>query len=261
MTTSVNSGAGVRGLPPWAENVKVRAKSAFDFGVDFVKKGAMRRQTYLRLKELTAERLKHVPNYVVLEAAKKHVRLGLEAVLAISLIANFVFATRLIEASDRLSQKRIALVPSKLDQVTEVDVGKVSEQQLYGTFVMYLGLLGTVDGTNIEENYRILKDFMSPELKIQFERETKDYRRMVKEEGMAEQLKVVSKKIAASKSGKVEAEAVVRVRPSFGATVGKEREEKITMQMRMITNYTHNQWLLEINELTRGPLQGYESQR
>lgn len=253
--TSINEGAGSLNPAPWDEKIKRQMKSAFDFGVDFVKKGAKRRSTYLRLKELTEERLKAVPNYVVLEAAKKHVRLSVEMVLALSMVGNLVFASKLIDVSDRLTQKRIALVPSKLDQITEVDVGHISERQVHGTFVMYLNLLGTVDGTNIEENYRILKDFMSPDLKVQFERETKDYRRMVTDEGLAEQLKVSSKKIEIAKDGNITAEALVRIQPSFGTTVGKVREEKIVMRMHVVTNYERNQWLLQLTEITRGPAQ------
>jgi len=253
MTETVNVGGKPQGLSSLVENVKSQMKSTFDFGVDFVKKGAKRRQTYLRLKELTAERLKNVPHYVVLEAAKKHVRLGIEAILGISLVGNLIFASRLIDVSDRLTQKRIALVPSKLDQITEVDVGQISERQLHGTVIMYLNLLGTVDGANIEENYRVLKDFMTPELQIQFERETKDYRRMVKNEGLAEQLKVVNKKIELSKEGQIRVEALVRIQPSFGTTIGKIREERITMQMKVVTNYERNQWLLQLSEITRGP--------
>lgn len=250
---SVTTVSEPQGLTPILNKLKSQVKSSYDFGFDFVKKGARRRQTYFRLKELTAERLKNVPNYVVLEAAKKHVRLGIEAILALSLVGNLIFVARLIDASDKLSQKRIALVPSKLDQITEVDVGKISERQLHSTLVIYLNLLGTVDGSNIEENYRILKDFMSPELRVQFERETKDYRRMVKDEGLAEQLKISSKEIKVGKDGKILAEAIVRIRPSFGATVGKEREERITMEMKVVTNYENNQWLLQLSEITRGP--------
>lgn len=258
MTESENIGGKPQGLSPVIEKFKSQTKATFEFGVDFVKKGAKRRQTYLRLKELTAERLKNVPNYVVLEAAKKHVRLGIEAVLAISLVGNLIFTARIIDLSDRLTQKRIALVPSKLDQITEVEVGQISERQMHGTVVMYLNLLGTVDGSNIEENYRILKDFMTPELRIQFERETKDYRRMVKDEGLAEQLKVVTKKIEVSKEGKIRVEAVVRIQPSFGTTMGKVREERIMMEMKVVTNYERNQWLLQLIEITRGPSQENE---
>ncbi len=260
MTETTIEESGVQSQTPWTDKVRVQAKSVFDFGVDFLKKGAKRRETYLKLKELSTERLKSVPNYVVLEAARKHVRLGIEAVLAISLIGNFIFVSRLVDLSDRLTQKRIALVPSKLDQITEVDVGRISDHQVHGTFVMYLNLLGTVDGTNVEENYRILKDFMSPEFRIQFERETKDYRNMVKNEGLAEQLKVVTKKIEIAKDGKIKAEAIVRIQPSFGSTVGKIREERITMQMHVVTNYERNQWLLQLTELTRGPIQSDEFQ-
>lgn len=260
MTETTIEGSGVQNQTPWVEKIRAQVKSTFDFGVDFIKKGAKRRETYVKLKELSAERLKNVPNYVVLEAARKHVRLGIEAVLAISLVGNFVFASRLVDLSDRLTQKRIALVPSKLDQITEVDVGRISDHQVHATFVMYLNLLGTVDGTNIAENYRILKDFMNPELRIQFERETKDYRNMVKNEGLAEQLKIVSKKIEISKDGKIKAEAIVRIQPSFGSTVGKIREERIIMQMQVVTNYERNQWLLQLTELTRGPSQTDEFQ-
>ncbi|NUN06694.1 MAG: hypothetical protein HUU57_13145 [Bdellovibrio sp.] len=256
MTDSLPVGGELQGSPSYKEKLLKQTKEVFGHGIDFLKKGAKRRQTYLRLKELTAERLKAVPNYVVLEAAKKHIRLGIEAVLAASIVANFIFVSRLLDASEKLTQKRIALVPSKLDQITEVDVGQISERQVHGTFVMYLNLLGAVDGTNIAENYRILKDFMSPELRIQFERETKEYRRMVAEEGLAEQLKITTKKIEISKDGNIKAEAVVRIQPSFGATVGKTREERIVMQMRVVTNYERNQWLLQLTELTRGPLQG-----
>ncbi len=261
MTDSENFGDRQGSLPPMIKKLKSHAVNTFDFGVNFLKKGAKRRQTYFRLKELTAERLRNVPNYIALEAAKKHVRLGIEAILAISLIGNLIFISHLIDLSDKLSQKRIALVPSKLDQITEVDVGQISERQMHGTLVMYLNLLGTVDGSNIEENYRILKDFMTPDLRIQFERETKEYRRMVKDEGLAEQLKVVSKKIELSKDGHIHAEAIVHIQPSFGTTVGKNREELITMDMKVVTNYERNQWLLQLNEITRGPTKETESQK
>ena len=260
VTDSVNTEARSQDLASLTEKFKAQTKAAFDFGVDFVKKGARRRETYLRMKELTAERLKNVPNYVVLEAAKKHVRLSIEAILAVSLVGNLIFASRLVDLSDKLTQKRIALVPSKLDQITEVDVGQISERQVHGTFVMYLNLLGTVDGTNIEENYRILKDFMTSELRVQFERETRDYRHMVKDEGLAEQLKIVTKKIEISKEGQIRAEALVRIQPSFGSTVGKIREERIVMQMKVVTNYERNQWLLQLSDITRGPAQTFNSQ-
>ena len=111
---TVATGSEAQGLTPVIDNLKSKLKSTFDCGVDFVKKGAERRQTYFRLKELTAERLKNVPNYVVLEAAKKHIRLGVEAILALSLVGNLIFVARLIDVSDKLTQKRIALVPSLL---------------------------------------------------------------------------------------------------------------------------------------------------
>jgi hypothetical protein len=226
--------------------------------VDFLKKGAKRRETLLRLKEFKAERLKRVPNYVILEAARKHVRLGIEAVLALSLLANVIFGWQLVSLSDRLSQKRIALVPSRLDQTTEVDVGRISEHQVHSTCIMYLTLLGTVDATNVDENYRILKDFMSPDLRVQFERETRDYRHMIKDEGLSEQVIVNTKRISIE-NGQIQAEAVVRIRPSIGATIGKVRDEKVIMHMKVITNYEQNQWLLQITSLTRGPIESFSS--
>lgn len=244
-------------LDEWIRRALGWSQMVLEAGVDFLKKGAKRHRTLLRLKDFKAERLKQVPNYVILEAAKKHVRLGLEAVLALSLVANVIFGFELVSLSDRLSQKRIALVPSRLDQTTEVDIGRISEHQVHSTFAMYLGLLGTVDATNIDENYRILKDFMSPELRVQFERESRDYRHMVREEGLSEQAIVTTKKIDIAKDGHIEAVAVVRIRPSIGATLGKTRDEKVIMQMRVITNYEQNQWLLQITRLTRGPVDSF----
>ncbi|MGE3682705.1 MAG: hypothetical protein AB7G93_13350 [Bdellovibrionales bacterium] len=229
--------------------------------MNFLKKGAKRRRTAIRLSDLKAERLKQVPGYVILEAARKHVRLGLEACLVISVAANLVQGCELISLADRLSQKRIALVPSKLDQITEVDVGKIGDRQVYGTLIMYLSLLGTVDAASVDENYRVLKEYMTPELRIQFERETREYKRMVKDEGLSEQMFVDGKKIAIGKDGRIEAEARVRIRPSIGASVGKVREERVAMKMRVITNYEKNQWLLQITELTRAPIDSEFSRR
>ena len=237
----------------WATQVCEKKQGFLERAVRFLKKGAKRQRTTLALSDFKAERLKRVPGYVVLEAARKHVRLGIEAVLVLSLLGNLIFAWELIEAGHRLSQKRVALVPSRLDTTIEVDVGKISEKQVYSTLVMYLSLLGNVDGANIDENYRVLKDLMSPDFQIQFERDMRDYRQMVKEEGLAEQIFVGAKKVSIGESGQVRAEAEVRIRPSFGSSVGKIREEKITVEMRLITNYEKNQWLLQITDLKRAP--------
>ena len=257
MTEDVKRKNYLEALGAWMHQGLEWSRSVLDQCVDFLKKGAKKRATALRLREFKLERLKNVPNYVVLEAARKHVRLGFEGVLALSLLANVIFGWQLVGLSDRLSQKRIALVPSRLDQTIEVDVGRISEAQVHSTFTMYLSLLGTVDSTNIDENYRVLKDFMTPELKIQFERETREYRRMVKTEGLSEQSIVSTKKVDVAKDGQIEAVAVVRIRPSIGTTLGKIREEKVIMHMRVITNYEQNQWLLQITSLTRGPIETF----
>jgi hypothetical protein len=236
----------------WTHRVLNGGRSFLQQGMNFLKKGAKRQRTRIRLSDFKAERLKNVPGYVVLEAARKHVRLGFEAALAISIVANLVQGCQVISLAEKLSQKRIALVPSKIDQVTEVDVGRISERQVYSTLTMYLSLLGNVDAWNVDENYRVLKDAMSRELQVQFERETRDYRQMVKEQGLSEQMIVDGKKnVFIGKDGFIEADVRVHVKPSIGTNVGKAREERIAMKMRVKTTYDKNQWLLEIISLSR----------
>jgi hypothetical protein len=244
-----------RTLGEWIRRGVEWSRMYFQSGVDFLMKGAEKRRTQIKLREFKAERLKKVPNYVVLEAARKHVRLGMEALFALSLAACFVFSWQLVYLSEKLTEKKIALVPSRLDHTIEVDVGRISESQAHATFVMYLSILSTVDSTNIDENYRMLKDYMSPELRVQFERETRDFRTMVRNENLSEQAIVSTKKIDIGKDGQIEAQAVLQIRPSIGSAVGKVRFEKVSMRMRVITNFEQNQWLLQITSLNRRPIE------
>lgn len=101
MMNLVSLEVGLKGLVIWSEKVKWQVKVVFDFGVDFVKKGVKYCQIYLWFWELIVECLKLVFNYVVLDVVKKYVYFGIEMVLVLLLVVNFVFVNCLIDVSDK----------------------------------------------------------------------------------------------------------------------------------------------------------------
>ena len=224
--------------------------------VDFLNKGATRKKTKMKLKELTEERLKKIPNYLAIEVARQRIDLTKDGVI-IGLFTIIVLMTYMVvNLSSKLDKRIVALIPSRIEKITEVEPGEVPPGILFRKVSSYVSLLGNVDSGNVNFNYDLLRDVMSDELKVKFWADSTQFRQVIRGKRMSQTVSFNMKDIQLSTRGKVVSAVVrVRVKPMYGDEIGKVREEYILFEGTVAVRKEDNFWELELFNLEQGPVE------
>ncbi len=206
--------------------------------------------------------LRILPKYVAFKSAMIKQRLTLQYVLAIHLAAfalHFTLSRFEIHGLEtKLREKEYILAPGVMD-FTTASPQSVSDTYVVNAALSFLGMLGNVNAANIDEQYKRLSTFMSPELQIQFEEEAREWREAVKSENISEILKITDREVVATGEGFYKVTAMAqRERYSNSESLGHV-DEVIEMLMRLVPPVKGKEWYLEITNLKRGRADGFKS--
>lgn len=234
---------------------KIEISPFKDVIVDFVKKGAKRRETRIKIKDLTEARLKKIPNYIAVEVAKQKINLTKDAMIVGLLSLVLILTYSVVTLASKMDERIVALIPSRIERATEVEPNKISPAALYSKISSIISLLGNIDHGNVEFNYEVLKTLMADDLKVKFWADSTQLRKVVKDKSMSQTISYDMKDMSVSSRGKqLSALIKVKIKPMYGDEIGKIREEYILVEGTVVVKKEDNFWEVEIFNLEQGPV-------
>jgi hypothetical protein len=205
--------------------------------------------------------LRILPKYVAFKAAMLRQRLTLQYILAIHVAAfamTFAFSRFEIHGLEKkLREKEYILAPGVMD-FTTASPQSVSDTYVVNAAMSFLSMLGNINAANIDEQYKRLASFMSPELRVQFEAEITEWRETVKTENISEILRVTDREVVATNEGFYKVTALSnRERYSNSESMGRV-DEVIEMTLRLVPPVKGREWYLEITAMKRSRADGFK---
>lgn len=198
--------------------------------------------------------LRILPKFIAFKAAMLKQRMTLQYILVIHLAAftlHFGFSRYEIHALEkRLREKEYILAPGVMD-FTPASPQAVSDTYVVNAALSFLGMLGNVNAANIDEQYKRLSQFMTSELRIQFEEEAREWRETVKNDNISEILKITDREVVTTGEGFYKVTAIAsRERYSNSESLGHV-DEVIELTMKLVAPIKGKEWYLEITSLKR----------
>ena len=198
--------------------------------------------------------LKVLPKYLCFKAAlmKEKILLQNIVLLIIALFGVYFIVTRyeISNLYSKLREKEYILAPGVVD-FTPASPQAVTDSYVESAVMSFLRTLGNINPVNIDEQYTELSGYMSHDLKVRFDMETREWTEMVKLENISEVLKVTDKEIISDEKGSYKVVAVTtRQRYADSEYLGKT-DEVIEMILNLIPPRQGKKWFLQITSLTR----------
>ncbi|CAM6053766.1 unnamed protein product [Sphagnum tenellum] len=193
-----------------------------------------------------------MPRYICYKAALLKEKMTLQIVLGIVIgISTALFIYSRIEVSrlySQLREKEFILAPGVTD-FTAVTPRAISPTYVEQATLHFLQTLGNLNPQNIDEQYATLTEFMSPQLKIQFEMESQPWKAKVKEEGISQIQYIVDKEIRDAGSGIYQVTAIVK-RDTY-ARFEHIGTLDVAVEMELSLTYPTDgkRWFLQISKL------------
>ncbi|MGE4233053.1 MAG: TraE/TraK family type IV conjugative transfer system protein [Bacteriovoracia bacterium] len=196
--------------------------------------------------------LRVLPKFICFKAALlksrmtlQHVLLGVAVLFVGSEIAH---SLRTSSLEKLLRKKEFILAPGVMDFTTAAP-DSVSDNYVMDAANDFLSQFGNVNPTNIEEQYRGLERFMSPQLKMKFQIETKSLVDQIKEDDISQVLTVTHKDFVSNEKGSYKVVAFARADLySAGEFLGYE-DRVVEMVLALVPPDSGMRWYLQIQEL------------
>jgi hypothetical protein len=206
--------------------------------------------------------LRILPKFISFKAALLKEKMTLQYLLLIHLVAfgaNFCFSRFEIHSLEKkLREKEYILAPGVVD-FTTASPQSVPDSYVVNAAMSFVSQLGNINPANIDEQYKHLAEFMSPELRIQFEGEVAEWRETVKTENISEILKVTDREVVASEEGFYKFTALgQRERFTNSESLGHV-SEMIEMTLKLVPPVKGKEWYLQIISLKRARADGFKS--
>ena len=204
--------------------------------------------------------LRIIPKYVSFKAAMLKEKLTLQYVLAIH-VAFFVllfFSSRfeIHSLEKKLREKEYILAPGVMD-FTPASAQTVSDSYVVNAAMSFLSMFGNVNATNVDEQYKRLADFMSPQLRIQFMDEISEWKETIKNENISEIIRVTDREVVGTDDGFYKFTALTqRERYSNSENLGHV-DEVVEMVLRLVPPTKGKEWYLEIESMNRSRADGF----
>lgn len=203
-----------------------------------------------------------LPNYICYKAALVREKMTLQTALAL-LAALFLlyFAVSRLEVFGlygKLREKEYILAPGVQD-FTPASPSTVSDSYVQAAVSDFLNRLGNINPVNIQEQYSILSQSMSPQLRVKFEAESNEWMMKVKDESLSEILTVLEKEVRSNEEGFYKVTALTRVDSYIRSEHIGSRDEVIQMILRLIPPSKSSRWFLEIESLSRSTSDNFKT--
>ena len=206
--------------------------------------------------------LRVLPKFIAFKAAMLKERMTLQYVLAIHMAAfalNFAFSRYEIHSLEtKLREKEYILAPGVMD-FTTASPQSVSDSYVVNAALSFLGMLGNINAANVDEQYKRLATFMTPELRIQFEEESHEWREAVKSDNISEILRITDREVVVTAEGFYKVTALTsRERYASSESLGHV-DEVVEMTMKLVPPVKGKEWYLEITSLKRSRADGFKA--
>lgn len=207
---------------------------------------------------------KFLPSYIFYRASLLREKLILSYIIGL-LSAFFVvhFVSSRVEISklyEKLRTKEYILAPGVRD-FTVATPQSVPDSYVNDAASDFLSTLGNINSSNIVEHYESLKRFMSPELRIKFTSDSKDWIEQVKTEDLAQIFHIKKKEIATNNQGYYSITAFARADFYVGGQSLGSEDQVIEMVMKLVPPERSKRWYLEITSLSWSKLGTFNSRK
>ncbi len=208
--------------------------------------------------------LKILPKYICFKAALVREKMLLQyLVLILGILFSLYFFISRYEVGKlytQLREKEYILAPGVVD-FTPASPQSVSDKYVDDAAMSFLSLLGNINAVNVEDNYLRLSKFMSPELKIRFETEIAEWKDTIKEENIAEILKVTDKEVVSDEGGYYRVTAIATRERFINNEYAGNSDEVIEMVLQLVPPQKGKEWYLQINSLARNESQAFHNRQ
>ena len=208
--------------------------------------------------------LRVLPKYICFRAALLHNRLTLQyCILIVSAVFGAYFIISRVEVQSlysRLRAKEYILAPGVQD-FTPASAQSVPDSYVSDAVMEYLGQLGNISASNVEDQYRMLSESMSSQLKVKFLAEASDFKAKVKAENISELLSVTEKEIRSTGDGYYQATVLGRRDTYVNNEYIGHNDEAIEMVLQLVPPKSGRRWFLQINSLTRQSAETFRVKR
>ena len=208
--------------------------------------------------------LRVLPKYICFRAALLQSKLTLQYVILILsavLVGYFAISRSEIHSLyKKLREKEYILAPGVSDFTAASPQG-VPDRYVNDAVTDYLAQLGNVTAGNIDEQYNLLTESMSPQLKVKFSSEAADWKSQVKSENISELLTVTQKEIVTDGNGRYKVTALARRDTYIANEYVGHKDEVIEMQLSLVPPTTGKRWYLQITSLQRQRADTFDKKR
>ena len=194
-----------------------------------------------------------LPKYICYRAAllrEKQTLLGIVAGLAVIFVVQYSLSSfEISRLQERLRLKEYILAPGVVD-FTAAAPQTIPDGYITDAVTDFISNLGNVNASTIDEQYDLLKRFMSDRLKIEFDLDTADWVEQVKSDDIAQLFTIIDREIKADDKGWFK--ATVLARADFYANkayLGHENHA-VEMTLRLQPPESGKRWYIEIETLT-----------
>lgn len=208
--------------------------------------------------------LKILPKYISFRAALLHNKLSQQYIILILLglfAGHFILSrAEMYSLYGKLREKEYILAPGVQD-FTPASPQSVPDSYVTSAVVEFLGLLGNVASTSIDDQYNALSEAMSSQLRIKFLAEASEWKAKVKTENISELLTIKEKEIRSSHDGYYQVLAITRRDTYINNEYIGHANEAIEMVMQLVPPKSGKRWYLQIESLNRQSVESYKAKK
>lgn len=208
--------------------------------------------------------LKILPKYISFRAALLHNKLTQQYIILILLgllVGHFIISrAEMYSLYGKLREKEYILAPGVQD-FTPASPQSVPDSYVASAVIEFLGLLGNVASTSIDDQYAALSEAMSSQLRIKFFAEAAEWKAKVKSEIISELLSIKEKEIRSSQDGYYHVLAITRRDTYINNEYIGHADEAIEMVMQLVPPKSGKRWYLQIESLSRQSVESYKAKK
>ena len=195
------------------------------------------------------EEFRNLPKYICYRAALLKEKMILSNMLLVILVlvsAYFVHSRmEIMDLYERLRKKEYILAPGVRD-FTTVNPQTVPDDYVSDAVEDFAITFGTVNRHTIHRQYRALQRFMSPDLAVRFDIDTRKWVDQIKSDDIAQIIRPKQRKISLKKDGSYEVTVHGKSDLYSGGEYLGEEEQVIKMTLQLTPPNREKRWFLNI---------------
>ena len=205
-----------------------------------------------------------LPKYICFKAALLREKQTIQFVtMCITLLFCTLFLTsrcEVTELSKQLRMKEYILAPGVVD-FTNASPQTIPDSYVSDAVTDFISNLGNVNPASINEQYEMVKRFMSDQLKVQFDVDTFDWVEQVKSDDISQIFTVKDKQIITNDDGRFKIEVLGKADFYANKAYLGNENHAIEMELKLMPPESGKRWYLQIEKLTWNKEAAYRSKK